>query len=161
MSDAADFPENLVLTPASAADFELLVSLRIETMRESLERIGRFDRTRARERFRKSFSPEHTRHILVGENRVGFVVVKPLDDALLLEHLYIHPGFQGYGIGAAVLERIIEEADAYNLAIRVTALKESDSNRFYMRHGFEKIEEEEWDIHYVRVAKLQYCRNEN
>jgi len=156
-----DFPENLVLTPASAADFELLVGLRIEAMRESLERIGRFDRSRARERFRNSFSPEHTRHIQVGENRVGFVVVKPLDDALLLDHLYVHPGFQGYGIGAAVLERIFEEADAAHLPVRVTALKESDSNRFYMRHGFEKVGEEEWDIHYVRAAKLQYCRNES
>jgi len=80
---------------------------------------------------------------------------------LLLDHLYIHPGFQGYGIGAAVLERILEEADAANLAVHVTALKESDSNRFYVRHGFEKIAEEEWDIHYVRSAKLQYCRNES
>jgi GNAT superfamily N-acetyltransferase len=161
MIDADDFPENLLLTPASAADFELLVGLRIEAMRESLERIGRFDRARARERFLKGFAPEHTRHIEVGPNRVGFVVVKPLAGALMLDHLYIHPGFQGYGIGAAVLERIFAEADADHLPIRVTALKESDSNRFYLRHGFEKIDEEEWDIHYLRAAKMQYCRSES
>jgi len=160
MIDSDDLPENLVLTPASAADFELLVGLRIEAMRESLERIGRFDRARARERFRHGFSPEHTRHIQVGANRVGFVVVKPMEDALLLDHLYVHPGFQGYGIGSAVLELIFDAADAANLAIRVTALRDSDSNRFYVRHGFEKIDEDEWDIHYVRAAKLQYCRDE-
>jgi ribosomal protein S18 acetylase RimI-like enzyme len=156
-----DFPEKPMLTRAGADDFELLLELRIEAMRESLERIGRFDRARARERFLKGFAPEHTRHIQVGPNRVGFVVVKPLTDALVLDHLYIHPGFQGYGIGAAVLQHIFAEADARHVPIRVTALRESDSNRFYVRHGFEKTGEEEWDIHYLRAAKVPSCREES
>jgi len=29
------------------------------------------------------------------------------------------------------------------------ALKESDANRFYERHGFRKEREEEWDNYYV------------
>jgi len=62
MIPAHDVPQNLCLTPAQPDDFEALVALRIEAMRESLERIGRFDRTRARERFLNGFSPTHTRH---------------------------------------------------------------------------------------------------
>ena len=75
----------------SAADFETLVALRIEAMRESLERIGRFDPVRARERFRLGFSPAHTQHIVYAEQHVGFVVTTPLNDYLLLDHLYIRP----------------------------------------------------------------------
>ena len=40
---------------ASEDDFDALVELRIDAMRESLERIGRFNRERSIERFRSSF----------------------------------------------------------------------------------------------------------
>lgn len=48
---------------------------------------------------------------------------------------------------------IFEEADAAMLPIRVGALRESDSNRFYARHGFELVEQAEWDNYYVRKPK--------
>ena len=44
----------LALSAAIAGDAEDLVGLRILAMRESLERIGRFDPARARERFHGS-----------------------------------------------------------------------------------------------------------
>ena len=140
------------LTPVEASDAEALVQLRIEAMRDSLERIGRFDPLRARERFLSGFSPEHTRHIEVEGRRAGFVVVRPQADCLLLDHLYIHPTSQGQGIGAAVLADVIAEATAQGLAIRVGALRESDSNRFYVRHGFQLVEQTEFDNHYVRLS---------
>jgi GNAT superfamily N-acetyltransferase len=138
--------------PAQPADLEPLVALRIEAMRESLERIGRFDPLRARERFVSGFVPECTRHIVVGGERVGLVVVKPQWDGLLLDHLYIRPAFQGRGIGAAVLALVFAEADARAQPLRVSALARSDSNRFYLRHGFRLVKQGELDIHYVRPA---------
>ena len=135
---------------AGAGDFETLVAIRIDAMRESLERMGRFDPMRARERFREGFSPEFTRHIVVAGKRVGFVVVKPRTDGLLLDHLYITPGAQGSGIGSIVLRQIFMEADAAALDLYVGALKESASNRFYTRHGFEFVEAGEFDNYYIR-----------
>lgn len=143
----------ITLIPAIETDFEELVTLRIAAMRESLERVGRFDPLRARERFRSGFSADHTRHICVEDQRLGFVVVKPAQDQLLLDHLYIRPGHQGRGIGAAVLAQIFKEADAQGLPVRVGALRGSDANRFYQRHGFEPLAEEEWDIYYLRPAR--------
>nr|WP_283254324.1 GNAT family N-acetyltransferase [Ramlibacter paludis] len=124
--------------------------MREEAMRESLERIGRFDPARARARLLDGFSPAHTRWILRDGARVGFLVLKPQDDALLLEHLYIRPGSQGSGTGAAVLRAVFAEADARRQPLRVGALRESDSNRFYARHGFRLVRQEEFDNHYVR-----------
>ncbi len=141
---------DFVLTAADEADVESLVALRIEAMRESLERIGRFDPQRARERFVSGFSAKHTRHIEVGGERVGFVVVKDGGDFALLDHLYIRPRHQGKRIGHAVLTQVIEEATAKQLPIRVAALRGSDSNRFYLRHGFRLVEESEFDNYYVR-----------
>ena len=119
-------------------------------MRESLERLGRFDPQRARERFLAAFDQALTRHIVVEGRRVGFVVVRPQDGRLLLDHLYLLPSAQGRGIGAAVLRDVFAHADALALPVRVSALRGSDANRFYVRHGFVLTERTEWDDHYVR-----------
>lgn len=147
---------SFTLTPAVSTDFDALVDIRIEAMRESLERIGRFDPVRARERFRIGFAAEYTRHIVLGDERIGFVVVKPQTDALLLDHLYIKPAHQGSGIGAAVLQIVFAEARSQSLAIRVGALRESASNRFYLRHGFQLIERGEFDNYYERPAEIAF-----
>jgi GNAT superfamily N-acetyltransferase len=146
-------PNLIELTPAVADDLEALVALRIEAMRESLERVGRFDPVRARERFAAGFSPEHTHHVVVANARVGFVVVKPQADHLLLDHLYIQPDLQSQGIGAAVLARVFAQADQAALPLRVGALRESASNRFYLRHGFVWVEEADFDNYYIRPCK--------
>jgi ribosomal protein S18 acetylase RimI-like enzyme len=139
---------------AIETDAEALVRLRIDAMRDSLESIGRFDPARARERFLSTFEPQYTRHIDADGERVGFVVVKPIDNALQLDHLYIHPQHQGRGIGSAVLKQVFAEAYAGAQAIRVGALRGSASNRFYQRHGFEQVSESEWDIYYLRLSHI-------
>ncbi|MDO8272773.1 MAG: GNAT family N-acetyltransferase, partial [Gammaproteobacteria bacterium] len=121
-------------------------------MRESLERVGRFDPQRARDRFLSGFSPDHTFHILLLGERVGFYVVKPEASGLLLDHLYVRPSHQSKGIGAAVLAEVFELADQTGVSVRVGALKESDSNSFYVRHGFVLVEQGEFDNYYVRQA---------
>ena len=58
-----------------------------------------------------------------------------------------------HGIGAAVLARVVAEADAQGLPVRVGALRGSDSNRFYLRHGFRLVEQGEFDNYYIRVPQ--------
>lgn len=144
---------NLKLLVVTEKDAEDLVTLRIAAMRESLERIGRFDAQRARDRFMAGFSAAHTKHIAMNDKHVGFVVVKPDGDGLLLDHLYVHPNYQGQGIGQWVMQQLFDEADVQAKDIKVGALKGSDSNRFYARLGFELLDQTEWDIYYVRRTK--------
>jgi ribosomal protein S18 acetylase RimI-like enzyme len=147
---------NVTFLPVTDTDAETLVSLRIDAMRESLESIGRFDPVRARERFLSTFEPQYTRHVDTDGKRAGFVVVKPVDDALQLDHLYIRPQHQGRGIGSAVLKQVFAEADANAQAIRVGALRGSASNRFYQQHGFVQVSESEWDIYYLRPPQAAH-----
>ncbi|QUW64068.1 GNAT family N-acetyltransferase [Pseudomonas synxantha] len=140
----------IILAPVQQSDLDNLVAIRIEAMRESLERVGRFDPVRARERFLGGFEARNTRYIEAAGERVGFVVVKHHQNELLLDHLYVRPGAQGSGVGSAVLSQIFKEADAAALPIKVGALKESASNHFYTRHGFQLIESSEFDNYYVR-----------
>lgn len=140
----------LRFTPATQADFEALLALRIDAMRDSLERLGRFDPERARERLRGTFRPECTWHIEADGDRIGFYCLRPDGEGLRLDHLYVHPCAQGRGVGGQVLRRILRDADRDRQAVTLSALRGSDSNRFYRRHGFVQTGEGEWDIEYLR-----------
>ena len=133
------------------SDAETLVQMRIRAMRESLERIGRFDPQRARDRFLSSFEPSECKFILIDGVSVGFVVVRLVESHLVLDHLYVVPEHQNKGIGSAVLGSVLKDADTRSVAVKLGALRDSDSNRFYQRHGFVKTAETEWDIYYVRA----------
>ncbi|EFV85857.1 acetyltransferase [Achromobacter xylosoxidans C54] len=139
-------------TPVGEADFDALLAIRIEAMRDSLERLGRFDPERARARLRATFRPEHTWFIERDGARIGFYALRPDGDGLRLDHLYVVPAAQGLGVGGQVLGRLLRDADLRGLPVRVGALRGSDSNRFYRRHGFEPVAESEWDIDYLRPA---------
>lgn len=89
----------IILVPAQQSDVDNLVAIRIEAMRESLERVGRFDPVRARERFLSGFEARSTRYIEVSGERVGFVVVKHHPNELLLDHLYEGRARKGQGWG--------------------------------------------------------------
>ncbi|MFG0230302.1 GNAT family N-acetyltransferase, partial [Achromobacter sp. 413638] len=101
------------------------------------------------------FRPEYTRAIELEGKRVGFYALRPDGDGLRLDHLYLHPSSQARGLGGRTLRRLLAQADAQGLPLRVGALRGSDSNRFYQRHGFVQIEESEWDIEYLRPAQAK------
>jgi GNAT superfamily N-acetyltransferase len=135
----------------SASDVDELIALRIAAMRDSLERIGRFDLQRSADRFRRTFRPADTLRVVVdgvSAGCVGFWSEPP--DAMRVEHFYLAPAFQRRGLGGAVLARLFAEAPEGIRRFRVGALRESDANRFYRRHGFVEVSRGEWDIEYER-----------
>ena len=133
------------LEPVSYDDLEALVGIRIDAMRESLERVGRFDPDRARARLVNNFEPLVTFAILRGSERVGFYTLRETADQFFLDHLYVVPSQQGLGIGSRVLRHLQKMSTK---VIALNALRESSSNRFYQKHGFIKVDEDEFDIYY-------------
>lgn len=127
---------------------EELVSIRLAAMKDSLQAIGRYDPARARERFLSTFEPEKTNCIFDADHLIGFYVLVANVDHWFLDHLYIHPDFQGKGAGSQILCRIKYAAESSDLPIRLKALKKSESNNFYKSHGFILTHQEEWDNYY-------------
>lgn len=136
---------------ASEADFEALLQIRLVAMRSSLEQIGRFDPLRARQRLAASWDPSMTQHILCDGQRVGFFMLRRTDHALVLQHLYLMPFAQGRGVGSAVMRTLIDESNWAGLPLRVTALRGSPANAFYLKHGFVRCSADEYDLGYVRA----------
>jgi len=138
----------IAFRPASEADFETLLALRIRVLRPHLERVGRFDPERARRYFREGYDPTHLRLLLVDGAFAGCVALKPDGDGLVLEHFYIDDGFQGRGLGGAVLRLLL--ADAAGKAVRLGVLKGSPAARLYQRHGFVWTHSEPYDDYFLR-----------
>lgn len=136
------------LEPVEPSDFEAMLALRMEALRESLTRLGRFNPEVGRARLQAQFAPEHMRHLAVDGQRVGFFTLLPREASLHLQHLYLRPGAQGQGVGGWVIDHIKQRAREAGLPITLGALRESRANDFYQRHGFEVVQALEVDIEY-------------
>jgi GNAT superfamily N-acetyltransferase len=138
------------MRPAAATDVEAVADLRAVVMRADLERLGRYDEHRGRQRLRDAFAPEHTWIIDVGGALAGCVAQRPAGDAHWLEHFYLDPRLQGGGIGTAVLRELLERSDRDGVPVRLNVLRGSAARRLYERHGFTVDSEDPVDVFMVR-----------
>lgn len=139
------------IVSANMEDRETLAKIRVASMRDSLEALGRFDPETAKLRFTASFDAENTWKILHNGKLAGFYVLTKMVDHSQLNHFYIHPDHQGCDIGAEVIATIINIAKSSALPLRLGALKGSRSNDFYRKHGFTFLRAEQWDNYYEMV----------
>lgn len=141
------------LRPAGADDIEAIAELRAVVMRPDLERLGRYDPHRVRQRFRDSFAPGLTSVVEADGSFAGCVTLRPDGDRLLLEHFYLAPALQGRGLGSAVLRGLLDRADADSRAVRLNVLTGSPARRLYERHGFVLESQDPVDVFMIRTPR--------
>jgi len=138
------------LRPATPDDVEPIAELRALVLRPDLERLGRFDERRVRQRFRDAFVAEQL-SVIVAEGRfAGCVALRPAEDGHWLEHFFVDPGLQGRGLGSAVLRTLLARTDADGVTVRLNVLQGSQARRLYERHGFTVESEDPVDVFMVR-----------
>lgn len=138
--------------PATVADLEPIAELRASVLRADLERLGRYDAHRVRQRLRDGFLPGHTTVIEVNGEFAGCISLRPTSDAHWLEHFYIHAAYQSSGIGGAVLTELLELTDHAEVEVRLNVLQGSRAQRLYERHGFVVTAEDHIDVFMLRLA---------
>ncbi|MEV6847375.1 GNAT family N-acetyltransferase [Actinoplanes sp. NPDC051411] len=147
-------PPPWTLRSAVAADLEVLAELRAAVLRSDLERLGRYDEHRVRQRLRDSFSPAHTSIILSSGDLAGSITLRPdTDGRQLLEHFYLDPRLQGRGLGSAVLKTVLDRADSRDQTVGLDVLQGSAARRLYERHGFVVESEDPIDVFMVRTPR--------
>ena len=90
--------------PVSEADFEPLLALRIDVMREHLERVFRYKPERARRIFREHFDEPGLRLILVDDERAGCVGFRISEGEIKIDSFYLDRRYQNRGLGAIILK---------------------------------------------------------
>src|SRR5258708_10707831 len=143
--------------PVSEADFEPVLTLRIDIMREHLERVFRYKPSRARRIFREHFDEPGLRLILLGEERIGCVGFRREPECLKIDSFYLERRFHNTGLGTAILKVLLAEADSLGKPIRLEVLTGSKADRFYLRHGFVKLREDEIEAEYERPLGARPC----
>jgi GNAT superfamily N-acetyltransferase len=138
----------VTLRPSNLADLEWIVELRAEVMRTDLERLGRYDPDRIRQRLRDGFDASRTRVIVVDGADVGSIAVRTADDGRWIEHFYLAAAVQGRGVGGEVLRAVLAEPGIQ--PFRLNVLQGSPARRLYERHGFVLDSEDEVDVFLVR-----------
>lgn len=130
------------LRPAIADDVEWIAELRAVVLRPDLERLGRYDEIRVRQRFRDAFDPADTRIIVLDGEDIGSFALRPEGDVRWLEHFYIAASHQGRGVGGRILTMVLDDAVVH----RLNVLQGSLARALYERHGFVVEQEDEVDI---------------
>ncbi|MET7336889.1 GNAT family N-acetyltransferase [Nonomuraea sp. NPDC005650] len=138
------------LRRAEPEDVEPIAELRATVLRVDLLRLGRYDEHRVRQRFRDSFSRDHTSIIEAGGGFAGCVTLRPAEDGWCLEHFYLAQELQGHGLGSAVLRDLLGQTDAESATVRLNVLQGSAARRLYERHGFTVETQDPVDVFMVR-----------
>ncbi|MFF3349065.1 GNAT family N-acetyltransferase [Streptomyces sp. NPDC002779] len=128
----------------------MIAELRAVVMRADLERLGRYDEHRVRQRLRDAFSARHTSIIMVDSECAGCLTLRPAEGRQWLEHFYLAPHHQGRGLGSAVLRAVLEGTDAQGLTVALNVLQGSAARRLYDRHGFVVEAQDPVDVFMVR-----------
>jgi putative acetyltransferase len=89
----------------------------------------------------------------VGGELVGFCVVR----AGWVEHLYVRPGYQGQGVGGALLSRAMAENEG-ELLLWVFE-ENTGAQRFYARAGFYEIERTDGSDNEERAPDIKMRRD--
>jgi ribosomal protein S18 acetylase RimI-like enzyme len=141
---------DFTLRPATEADFEAVLDLSIRVMRPHLDRLGRFDPARRRARMRHQFDAGILRVIEDGGAMLGCIGVEAHAAHVEIQSLFLEPGAQGRGLGAAVWRAVLAEHPGR--AFRLDVLKESPARRFWERQGFVRVGELPFDWLMGRAA---------
>jgi GNAT superfamily N-acetyltransferase len=138
------------LRAAAGSDAQWIAELRAVVLRPDLERLGRFDPVRVRERFLSAFDPTVTWVVMVDGRDAGSIAVRPDAGSLWIEHFYLSADCQGRGIGSHVLRRQLD--DRRDRPFRLNVLRGSRAQALYERHGFTVESQDAVDVFMVRAA---------
>ena len=122
------------LRPATEAVFEAVLALSIRAMREHLERIGRFDPARRRDRMRRQFDAGIVHVIEQDSAMAGCIGIEDRGAAVEIHSLFLDTHAQRHGLGEAVFRAIL--AAHPGRPFRIEVLKQSPARRFWERLGF-------------------------
>ncbi len=122
--------------PASLEDKDFLWSLHRETLREYVEKIWGWDEEWQRERFFANFDPADRQIIEADDVAIGMLQVDRQQGSIFLKNIQISPSHQRKGIGTQIIRSLMQEADRFDIPLRLQVLRVNPVRRFYERLDF-------------------------
>ena len=146
-------PVPIELRPALDHDFEYCRHLYFGEMRWIIEELH-LDRTAQETGFRQQWSSTQVRIVVLDGTDVGWVQTIREEDELFVGQMFVDGRFQRKGIGTEVMKRLISEATAFNLAVRLNVVRINPARRLYERLGFRVTHEDDRKCYMKRDADV-------
>ena len=96
--------------------------------------------------------------VVIGEGVVGCIATRSDDTEFRLLRLYLAPEARNQGIGATVLQQVIQRAMDAELPVRLRVLTNNPAIRFYARHGFnveQQTPEHFYLVHHCQTTQVK------
>jgi ribosomal protein S18 acetylase RimI-like enzyme len=130
-------PPSLTLRPANSDDAPLFYSVIDLTMREFiLATWGRWDEARVQSESQVHSRSPNAQIIEVENIGIGVLLVARHPTHIELEQIYLLPEYQRLGIGTALINRLIAEAQESIVPLRLRVLVVNPAKQLYERLGF-------------------------
>jgi GNAT superfamily N-acetyltransferase len=134
---------NISLRAARDEDFEFTRDVYFATMRWIIESLFGWDQVREEENFARFFKLDEVRIIIADGRNVGWIQEQVADNSINLGSFYLIQEMQRQGIGTQVLRTVLAHAADQSKAVTLAVVKINPARRFYERHGFRVIHEDE------------------
>ena len=125
------------LRSASQADYAFLYDLHKTAIRPSVEATWGWDEAWQQDYFAQKFDANKRQIIMVNGQDVGVFILEKREGAVYIGLIEVLPAFQGRGIGTAVIQDILRQAQKQNRPVMLHVLKTNEAGkRLYERLGF-------------------------
>jgi len=134
---------SFTLRPATDADFVFMRDTKLDRLKPYVRALWGWDRAAQEQKARDELDPAN-RWIVVRDGvDVGYIHVERDSDVVTLAGIYLMPSMRRRGLGAALIQRAIDEAAAAGNPVALRVLKPNPARRLYERLGFETVRETE------------------
>jgi ribosomal protein S18 acetylase RimI-like enzyme len=128
------------LRPASINDAPFFYRVIEQTMRELVVATwGAWSEARVQQESLEDSSSPNAQVILVNNVAAGVFLVERHSTHIQLEQIYLLNEYQRLGIGTALIDSLIAEAEPAKIPIRLRVMVLNPAKRFYEQLGFEVI----------------------
>jgi len=139
--------DSLKLRKAAPSDSEFAYRTKKAAFRQYVEQVWGWDEEEQRQLHLRRFSSQEFSVMQLSGVDVGIMAIVHELDCVKLNQIFILPEYQRRGIGTACIMRVIEDAAAAGLSVRLQVLKvNSRAIAFFQKLGFNSIGES--DTHF-------------
>ena len=126
------------LRPAAEQDRAFLYALHCQTMRAMIEQTWGWDEAWQKQDFNRRFREYTVSIIETADRATGALLLESKPDSIYIHELQVSPGYQGLGIGGAVVQWVLEQAASRGVSVTLSALEVNPRARqLYERLGFQ------------------------
>ncbi|MDH4156207.1 MAG: GNAT family N-acetyltransferase [candidate division Zixibacteria bacterium] len=144
---------DLRLRKATPGDSQFAFRTKKAAFGKYVEAVWGWDEEEQRQLHERRFASQEFQVIQVSDIDVGIFATVRQPDCIRVHQMFILPEYQNRGIGAACMMRIIEEAAASRLPVRLRVLKiNSRAIAFFRRLGFRDIGETDNHVTMERLS---------